>query len=424
MAKFNYYLREPKAKTPTPIILTIVWQGQRLKYPTKQTIAPKYWDNELKMIPDKKLTLEVKELRRKLENDLIRAKNVFTQFEIDNKRTPTGKELKSALDKEFTGVDNSKTDTDFLNYIEKFINESDSRTNERTGKPIAKGTIQTYRQIQSSVQSFCKTKRRKLTFEDIDLDFYFDFNKHLIKQGLSTNTIGKRIALLITILKDATERGINKNLAYQSKRFKVIREKTDNIYLNESELMEIFKLDLSNKKRLDNVRDSFLIGCWTALRWSDISRLSDKDIKDNKIEIEAQKTREKVVIPVHPIVTRIITKHDGKLPRALSNQKMNKYLKELGQMVDSLHEDSFKKITKGGQEITKRMKKFERNSTHTARRSFASNLFLDGIPAQTIMKITGHKSEKSFMQYIKISPEENANIVQLHWDKKFNLKVL
>lgn len=63
-------------------------------------------------------------------------------------------------------------------------------------------------------------------------------------------------------------------------------------------------------------------------------------------------------------------------------------------------------------------------TTHTARRSFATNLFLDGVPAITIMKITGHKTEKAFLLYIKITPNENAKILQLHWQKKNKLKAV
>ena len=34
------------------------------------------------------------------------------------------------------------------------------------------------------------------------------------------------------------------------------------------------------------------------------------------------------------------------------------------------------------------------------------------------MKITGHTTEKSFMKYIKITPTENAKLLQLHWNKE------
>jgi integrase len=114
-----------------------------------------------------------------------------------------------------------------------------------------------------------------------------------------------------------------------------------------------------------------------------------------------------------------LIKHNGELPKALSNQRMNKYLKEIGEKMECLNVDFSKSITKGGKEITTNYKKYELLVTHSARRSFSSNLFIDGIPAQTIMKITGHKTEQSFMQYIKITPKENANLIKSHWEKKY-----
>jgi integrase len=188
--------------------------------------------------------------------------------------------------------------------------------------------------------------------------------------------------------------------------------------------MEIYKLDLSKNKRLDKVRDLFLVGCYTGLRFSDLSVLTAKNIIDNFIEIETQKTRESVAIPLHPIVRNIIDKHKGGLPRALSLQRMNIYLKKIGEMIESLNVNTSKKITKGGLEITTNSKKYLQITTHTARRSFSSNLFVKGVPSQTIMKITGHKTEKSFMQYIKITPKENAKLIQMIWDKESKLSIV
>ena len=58
------------------------------------------------------------------------------------------------------------------------------------------------------------------------------------------------------------------------------------------------------------------------------------------------------------------------------------------------------------------------NITYTARRSFATNAYLAGLPPISIMKITGHKTESSFMKYIKISEKENA--IQLKGHEFFN----
>lgn len=424
MAKFTYYLRDINAQKETPIHLIVNWNNQRLKFPTKQYVHPKYWDSKNNIIYDKKCTNEVREVRRKLINDIAHAKELFVKFENENKRTPTRNEFREVLEINLYGEVKKDVDLDLVKYVLKFIEESKLRNNEKTGKPISVNTLRAYMQLYNSLVDYSKSLRKSISFDDIDLDFYFDFKSYLIKQNYSTNSIGKRISQLKTILRDATERGLNKNLAYQSKRFKVTREQVENIYLNESELMEIYQLDLSNDKRLSNVRDLFLIGSWTALRWSDISKLRKSDIKDGFIEIETQKTREKVVIPVHPVVSLILDKYDLELPRALSNQKMNEYLKEIGAKLESLNIASFRKITRGGKEISIKVMKYERLTTHTARRSFASNLFLDGIPSQTIMKITGHKSEKSFMTYIKITPQENANIIKMHWEKKSKLQVI
>ena len=65
-------------------------------------------------------------------------------------------------------------------------------------------------------------------------------------------------------------------------------------------------------------------------------------------------------------------------------------------------------------------KKFEMISSHTARRSFATNLYNDGYPAISIMHITGHKTESSFLKYIKTSPEEHAKKLRKHWKLEMN----
>jgi integrase len=416
MATFKYYLKDPNAESETQILLYISWNNMRLKFSIKESINPKIWDSKNHKVIEKRSSPELRELNRKLEKMLASSKELFLRFENDNLRIPSIKELKNILEKEFFDTIEVAESTNLLEYIEKFMTEARSRTNDRTGKPISSGTIETYRQVYNLIKDYSIEKKKILQFEDIDLDFYYNLRTFMNKRGLATNTIGKRIAILKTILRDATERGVNRNLSYQSKRFKVTREASENIYLNEDELKTIQELDLSSNKRLESVRDLFLVGCWTGLRFSDFSRLQSKNIKGRFIEIETKKTREKVTVPIHSIVTDILHKYNGSLPKALSNQKMNMYLKEIGEMVEVLKIQVSKSITRGGKETSRNYKKYELITTHTARRSFASNLYLKGSASRVIMKITGHKTEKSFMQYIKVSNEENANLILQLWD--------
>ena len=70
-------------------------------------------------------------------------------------------------------------------------------------------------------------------------------------------------------------------------------------------------------------------------------------------------------------------------------------------------------ITRGGKRVSSVVKKYQLITNHTARRSFATNLYLAKVPTLAIMKMTGHKTEKSFLKYIRVTSEENAiNIAQ------------
>ena len=171
----------------------------------------------------------------------------------------------------------------------------------------------------------------------------------------------------------------------------------------------IYKHDLTENKKLERVRDLFIIGCYTGLRFSDFIQLTKGNIiDDNKVKIRTQKTKDTVIIPLHPYVREILERYKWNIPDPITNQKMNKYLKEIGE--DAKIKGKIQvRITKGGELKKSTPDKFSLISTHTARRSFASNCYLAGIPAITIMKVTGHKSEGSFLRYIRISQEENAN---------------
>jgi site-specific recombinase XerD len=159
------------------------------------------------------------------------------------------------------------------------------------------------------------------------------------------------------------------------------------------------------------------VGCYTGLRFSDIANLTTanfyKDITGSYILMRTKKTGQQVVIPLNSRIKEILNYYGGKMPQAISNQKTNDALKVICEKAGITKEIETKKKI-GGETITQVWKKCELISTHTARRSFATNAFLAGIPALSIMKITGHRAEKSFMQYVKASVMENAMVLAQH----------
>ena len=424
MASFNFYLKQGNSKDQTAIYLLFDDSVNRSKFYIQEKINPKDWNSKAGQA---RKTIEgFADFNSKLDKIQSACKDIHTtltkenSFTVDNLRV----KFKEYLDK----LNNRKRDKP-KSETKTYTNLSDFATDYiKSVETIKKkNTLLQNRQTLGLLIAFETKKRKKITFEKVDLDFYNDFNDYLSQdKGYAVNTVGKHIQNIKLFLNEATERGLNTKFDFKSKRFKTTSESVESIYLSEGELMKIYKHDFSKHKKLEHTRDLFIIGCFTGLRFSDFSQLKTENIKDGQIKVKTQKTGETVVIPVHNTVKEILKKyaHTAKgLPRPFSNQKMNDYLKDVGEKVE-LDAPILHTHTKGGLKVQTSTPKFKLITTHTARRSFATNLFKSGFPAISIMKITGHKTEKSFMKYIKISQEENANLLQLHWKKTTKLKVV
>jgi len=427
MAKFNFNLREPKGTSETPINLVVRWNNNRLVYPSGETIHPDYWEKDKKTGEFiQKVSSKFKqssEFNARLKFIDSTANDIFRRFVNDNKRIPSVNELRTAFDKELNPDKEKKLD--FFGYFQKFIDESKLKTSNKTKSLYSANTIKNYRNTLTHLRDYSKSKNRKIDFENIDLDFYHDLIEYLTNEkDFSENTKGRIIKIIKTVLNDATERGVNKNLAFKSKRFRVMTEDVDNVYLDEKEISELYNLDLTKNERLEKVRDLFIVGCYTGLRFGDLSTISKSNIKGNRLHFKAQKTAKPLVIPLNLTVMNILEKYEGNFPKAISNQKMNDYLKEIGKLVKCLNVKIEQSITKGGLEIIENKKKYEVISCHTARRSFATNCYLNKVPSISIMKITGHKTESSFMKYIKITPDDNAEILEMYLNKNQSLKIV
>lgn len=299
-----------------------------------------------------------------------------------------------------------RTKYNFYQYAEKFI--------EQCNKHKKYGTIKTYRTAINKLKQYEKHVGIKLDWQNFNMEFYYDFMEfcmHILHH--TNNGFGRNIKVLKVILNDATEKGYNTNLDYQNKAFKTVKEEVNNIYLDEHELKSIIDLDLSHNKQLDRIRDLFIIGCYTGLRFSDFSQIKKENIQGDMLRIKTLKTGEWVTIPLVKQVTDIMQKYSDQInhiPKAYANQTMNKHLKEIGRRA-RINENVLKIRSRGIERIEKSIPKHKLISTHTARRSFATNMFKLGVPSRVIMMITGHRTERAFSSYIKISNDENAELM-------------
>jgi len=420
--KVSFYLESPKGSkrnkagtNPTAIFCRICYEGYKMKYYTPLNILPKFWNGDAKPHRAKESVKfpEFPEFNQRLTNIETAIKNTINRYanENDNK-VITPALLKPLLDIAIRDGGKVKRET-LLTFFDRFINEC--KTGIKTGKygkPITPGTIKSYVTTKAILTDYQAKTHKDLSFDSIDMVFFNDFTKYLtLVKKQSTNYIHKNFKVIKTVLQYATDLKVNTNVDFKSSNFSAPTEQTDSIYLPESELRELAELDLSNELSYDRVRDLFLVGCYTGLRYSDLSTLTPDQINKGMITLTQIKTGKPVVIPVHSMVGRILFKYGGSLPKALSNQKMNDALKLIAGKCESLKRLHSISYTKGGKKVTETLQRSEFVTCHTSRRSFASNLFLQGIPTITIMAITGHKTESAFMKYIRIPQDEQAQIL-------------
>ena len=130
-------------------------------------------------------------------------------------------------------------------------------------------------------------------------------------------------------------------------------------------------------------------------------------------EVRSQKTGNRVSIPIHPIVKEVMSSRNGHLPPYQSDQLMNRNLKRLGAMA-GLDAPKEMERTEGGTRRATSRPKNELIQTHTARRSFCTNAYLNGLDTLDIMAISGHQTEKNFLRYIKVTREQRAKRIASH----------
>jgi integrase len=389
-------------------------------------IKPENWSNETQLAGQRADVFKFKsggvinEGRRKFNKNIAELRAVIeSELELAHKEDITSQWLKTVIDKHWHP---EKYEINLFSFIETFIKTAETRPNIKTGRPVCYKMRREYEVSFGYLKKYANKIGKPIDFKDIDLKFYEGFTEFLQEKKLAVNTIGKKIQTLKIFLNAAKDEGINKYDAYKSSKFKTLTEEAETIALNEEELTKIYEKDLSDQSALDRVRDLFLIGCWTGCRFSDISQITTENISEGFIHIRQKKTGTKVVIPLHPVVTAILNKHEGKLPEVISNQKFNLALKSIAKLA-GINEPTHKAITKGGVKISTKYKKWELVTSHSARRSFATNLYKSDFPSLSIMAITGHKTEEAFLKYIKVTPDEHAKKLQLHWERR-HLKVV
>lgn len=425
-------------KCPIQMVYSIA--GVRAVYNTKLACIAPYWSKDEQLLQNvtKSLVKEYSEavLLNKVEIDEINSDiNLLKANILSIERSFHNKEISSKLVidklKELANPKIVKSEPKNLvfDYIDKYIEE-----NQQTR---VKGSLKVYGTLKNHLKDFEAYRKKRVTFDEIDYNFFQEFQAYLFQKErtvagevkkLFNSTIAKQIKTLKTFLTYARTSGIQISRSYED--FKTQKDEKDVIALTQEEFDLIWGCDLSSNGKLDRVRDIFCFSCSTGLRWSDIENLEWHNIRGNEISITVHKTREKLIIPLNTVSSKILNKYrdlsSTKPLPSISGQNFNVYIKDLCKKleIDTLIETV---RNRGAERIQEVNPKYKLISAHTGRKTFVTLSLAKGIAAEYIMRITGHKDYKSFKRYIDIGEKNKRQVVVDAWGKpehNFTLKVI
>ena len=402
-----------------PIRMRVMYACQRIEFTTGFRIDVAKWDAARQRVKNgctNKLKQSSAEINAELQTLYIELQNVFKEFEVQN-ILPSKVQVKELFYKKLqdlspTGRKGADATTGFWQAFDEFLSVC-GKQNDWTASTYAVFSV-----VRHHLQEFNK-KVSFHTFSEKGLNEYADFLRK--EKGMRNTTISKHISLLKWFLRWSASQGYNTNTAYVNFKPKLKTTQKTVIFLTWDELNKLRDCEIpANKQYLERVRDVFLFCCFTGLRYSDVYNLRRSDIKPNHIEITTIKTADSLIIELNDHSRAILDKYkdipfkDFKALPVVSNQKMNDYLKELGQLAE-IDEPVRISYYKGNERIDTVYPKYALLGTHAGRRTFICNALALGIPAQVIMKWTGHSDYKAMKPYIDIADNVKADAMS-----KFN----
>jgi site-specific recombinase XerD len=391
-------------KESNPNIYVRFTDGRNIDYQmkTNYTISPNRWNFDKQTF--KSNTAENRSYSEKLlkyENDILDA---YEKLELHEKQS--SKWLKNFIN---PPIQQFVPPNELVKYFDYYIN---IKKNE-----VAQSTIKKYNVVKHLLERLETDTSTIIDIKDVNNEFKEIFVSYCLDNHYADGTIQRSVKFIKTICLHAKGNNIVVSNQIQDFKFSTTKSRLKPIYLTFEELELIDSFDYSES--LENVKDWLLISCYTGQRVSDFLRFKTDMInkRDGKpyIEFKQQKTKKLMAIALHKKVIEILNKRNGEFPKRISDQNYNLYIKEVCKIagLSQRVKGSLKKEIEKGvfRKVEDYYEKWELTSSHIGRRSLASN-FYSIIPTSLLMSMTGHSTERQFLEYIGKSEVDSA--MQIH----------
>lgn len=422
MATLKFYVRGKR--NPSKIGVRFMVDGSTdYRKTTPLQINPQYFNNKTGKVKQVGAFKEKDQIHNKLQGFEM---FLFAEY---NKAVSTGTPitpdwLQNCINTHFNLIE--VTDNNYLaNYCAHYVEKLKLKTNDKTGGlGASKATITKYNTIKTKVEGFQKHSRKKYRLTDVNMKFRDAFLTYLLEvEKLGRNTAGRYLKFLKTVCLDAQRSGYK--TSPELPQVKGFRVEVKKIYLNFDELAQIENTTYKTEQ-LENAKDWLIIGCYIGQRAGDLLQLTANNLKTQGkldfIELIQQKTKKRVSILVHPKVREILDKRGGHFPPSYSTNRssamtiFNRAIKKV------CLQAGLTEIIEGGKvnEATNRKEngkfpKWQLVTSHICRRSFASNFYGD-MPTALLINVTGHSTEKEFLNYIGKTNTDYAEQMAMYWN--------
>jgi site-specific recombinase XerD len=379
-----FFTRKPNSnKKELSIYARITVNGKIAEMSLKRKTSVNEWDNSKGRLRGN--TQRIKLLNSYL--DQVYSKLLDTQKKIlDKDNLITADKVKAS----YQGLDQEhKTLTDIIEY------------HNETMKSVLKwGTLKNYHTTAKYLKEFLKEKKKTsdIYLKQINYKFITEFemfvrsyNAKKERKTCANNGTMKHLERLKKMINLAIKLEWLEKNPFQN--YKMRFEKNERQFLSEREL-KLLEETYFKSESLERVKDMFLFACYTGLSYGDLKELTtDHIVKGmdgkNWISTKRAKTNESVKAPLLQKADNILKKYQEKrfdlenkrLFPVISNQKINKYVKEIMK----------------GSNIRKHI------TFHSARHTFATTVTLsNGVPIETVSKLLGHSKLSTTQIYARV----------------------
>lgn len=397
----------------TQIMLVITLDKRRIRLYTGLRVKPRFWDRMsyrclINRRMNKRDRLALEDINRRIDSLERAVENTDGHLALQ------GEYLTEHVLRQMLSDMRRRTTIDVqpLPYLKQLAQDYVKDINRRGRRGIEASTS-TYLSALARLEDYNRTRKTPIhTFDDFDRSFFIGFTNYLYGyrfgrsqvKHYTQNTVVNTLKVIKNLLHRAYDNEVTSNDYFKRVQTSLPSDVSEPVYLSEDEIRRLADAEVHTDSERE-VRDTFVIACYTALRFSDLQRLNEAEFSDGALSMYQTKTKEKVTIPILKEIAPLIGRYREQGFPVLNKSKANGIIKQLAQRCHIDETISYREF-RGGTTSLLTAPKYSLISFHTARRSCITNLYKRGYPVNYIMTLSGHHSIQAFQRYMRATSKE------------------